>query len=86
LNTTIRVWADEALPWTLRQAALGHLLERLIIDRTPDEITSIMGAFVQRDPWRGSDKSISSYVIDWLRGHFIVLQPTTPAPRSKKKR
>jgi hypothetical protein len=86
LNTTVRAWQDETLPWPLRQAVLGHLLERSITDRTPEEITGIMATFVQRDPWRGTDQSIAAYVMDWLRGHFIMLQPATQSPRAKKKK
>jgi hypothetical protein len=73
LNTVVRVWEDETLQWALRQAALGRLLERLITDRTTAEIKRVMGAFVERDAWRGTSRSITAYVIDWLRGHFIVL-------------
>jgi hypothetical protein len=86
LNTVTRVWEDETLPWTLRQAVLGQLLERLVADRTPQETTNIMATFVQRDSWRGTNQSITTYVMDWLRGHFIVLQPAAPPPRAKKKR
>jgi hypothetical protein len=86
LNTVVRAWQDETLPWTLRQAVLGHLLERIITDRTQEEITGIMATFVQRDLWRGTDQSIASYVMDWLRGHFIMLQPATQSPRAKKKK
>jgi hypothetical protein len=86
MNTTIRVWEDETIPWTLRQAAFGHLLERIITERPPEQITDIMAAFVQRDPWRGSSRSIFAYVVDWLRGHFIVLLPAAQLRRAKKKR
>jgi tetratricopeptide (TPR) repeat protein len=86
LNTIIRIWEDETLSWTLRQAVLGHLLERLIANRSPGEVTDIMATFVQRDAWRGTKQSVSTYVMDWLQGHFIVLQPAAPSPRAKKKR
>jgi hypothetical protein len=75
INMTIRAWENECLPWALRRAVLGNLLERLITDRTQEEITSIMATFVRRDPRRGTSRSISSYILDWLRGHFIVLSP-----------
>jgi hypothetical protein len=47
---------------------LGRLLERLITDRTMDEVKQIMGAFIER----GGNR-FTSYIVDWLGGHFLVV-------------
>jgi hypothetical protein len=73
VNAILRVWDDEAFPWTLRQAALGQFLERLTSERSNDDIVQIIGAFVESDRWRGSPMSIVTYIVGWLRGHFISL-------------
>lgn len=84
LGSNIRIWRDDSLPWTLRQAALGHLLERLIAERSADDAARVMATFVQGDPWRGTDSSISTYVADWLHGHFL-LSVVTPQLRSRRR-
>ncbi|SFH66907.1 tetratricopeptide repeat protein [Bradyrhizobium sp. Gha] len=84
LGASIRIWRDDSLPWTLRQAALGHLLERLIAERSPEDAASVMATFVQGDPWRGTHSSISNYVADWLHGHFLF-SVVTPQPRSRRR-
>jgi hypothetical protein len=73
VNAILRVWNDDTLPWTLRQAALGRLLERLTRERSNDDVVQIVGAFVENDRWRGSSMSIATYIAGWLRGHFISL-------------
>lgn len=81
LSAVLRVWRDETLSGTLRQAALGHLLERLIADRSSLEVAMIMVAVAERDPWPGSGHSLRRYVEQWLRGHFITLAP----PRAEQQ-
>jgi hypothetical protein len=67
-NTVDRIWNDLSLSQTLQQAMLGRLLERLITDRTMDEVKQIMGAFIER----GGNR-FTSYIVDWLGGHFLVV-------------
>ncbi|TCU73661.1 tetratricopeptide repeat protein [Bradyrhizobium sp. R2.2-H] len=85
LGASIEIWRNEKLPWVLKQAALGYLLEQLIAERSSDDVSAIMSTFVQGDPWRGSKPSISNYVIDWLEGHFL-LPALVPQERRARKR
>ncbi|MGJ5077221.1 PIN domain-containing protein [Bradyrhizobium oligotrophicum] len=72
LRAIIGIWRNEDLSWTIKQGALGHLLEQLIGGRTADEASAIVSTFMVDDPWRGSSLSISNYVVDWLQGHFLL--------------
>lgn len=73
VNAVLQIWGDESLFWNTRQAALGRLLECLTRERSADEITEIVGAFVENDRWHGGDMSIVRYIAGWLQGHFIRL-------------
>jgi hypothetical protein len=65
VGAAIRVWTNDALSATLQQAILGHLLERLITDRSIEQIRVIVSSFVERRP------EFAGYISGWLRGHFI---------------
>jgi hypothetical protein len=71
-NTVDRIWNDLSLSRTLQQAVLGRLLERLITDRTMVEVKQIVDGFIERGgKFRGA---FALYILDWLRGHFLVLR------------
>jgi tetratricopeptide (TPR) repeat protein len=67
VGAAVRIWNDKSLSHTIRQAALGRLLERLIIDRPISDVRMIVSSFLQRAP----QNAFAEYIIDWLRGHFI---------------
>lgn len=64
------VWANQSLSWTVRQAVVGRLLERLAEGRTAAELRALIELWLdqaQRDGWH-----IANYIRAWLRGHFVL--------------
>jgi hypothetical protein len=70
-QSAIHIWADESLSETVRQGVVGRLLERVIDERTPDEVRLVLKGWLMAE----SDRSggMHRYMTGWLRGHFISL-------------
>jgi tetratricopeptide (TPR) repeat protein len=66
-------WHDEALPWTLRQAAVGRLLENLCRERPLDQVHVILDSFAAFSRRVIGDGNFDSYLYGWVRGHFIPM-------------
>jgi hypothetical protein len=65
------VWRNDALSFTVRQAAVGELLENLRRDRPIEQIWALMREFLQFGQLTLRDNRFVDYVVDWLRFHFI---------------
>jgi tetratricopeptide (TPR) repeat protein len=66
-------WTNETLPWTLRLAAVGRLLENLCRERPVDQVRVIIGSFAQFSRRVIGDPDFDRYIYDWVRGHFIPM-------------
>lgn len=66
-------WNNERLPWVLRQAAVGKLLEKLCRERALDQVRLIVSAFVNFNSTILKDARFFEYLIGWMRGHFITM-------------
>jgi tetratricopeptide (TPR) repeat protein len=66
-------WSNEALPWTLRQAAVGRLMENLCRERPLDQVRVIIASFAQFSRRVIGDPNFDRYIYDWVRGHFIPI-------------
>jgi hypothetical protein len=73
LGAIAQFWNDGSLPWTLRQAAVGTLLENLCRDRTLDHVRVIIRSFALFNRRILNDAFFDDYLIGWVRGHFIPL-------------
>lgn len=73
LGTIAQFWNNSALPWTLREAAVGTLLENLCRERTLPEVKRILRQFAlfNREVLRNAN--LDEYLHGWARGHFIPL-------------
>jgi tetratricopeptide (TPR) repeat protein len=63
------IWQNQSLSWTVRQAVVGRLFERLTEGRTPSEARAVIRIWLEqarRDGW-----ILGNYVRDWLGGHFF---------------
>ncbi|QWG12421.1 hypothetical protein KMZ29_22370 [Bradyrhizobium sediminis] len=69
--SAVRIWSDERLSETLRQGAIGRLLERVIDERDPVEARLVLKSWLITESERPS--SMHHYMTGWLRGHFINL-------------
>jgi len=67
-------WNNDGLPWVLRQAAVGKLLENLCRERTLDQVRLIIGAFVRFNDQVLDDARFLDYLSGWVRGHFIPMK------------
>ena len=72
-RTAVAVWHDYGLTDTVKQAVVGRLLERLIVERSQIEVRAIVYGWVQLESERARNSSMITYIQGWLRGHFIVL-------------
>jgi hypothetical protein len=72
-QTAVVVWNDQSLTDTVKQAAVGRLLERLIDERSPPEVRAIIYLWVHLENKRLRSGSMITYTLGWLRGHFINL-------------
>jgi hypothetical protein len=72
-QTAVAVWDDQSLSQTVRQAVVGRLLERLIDERTPLEVGAIITGWMQIEYKRAGGGPMITYIVGWLRGHFINL-------------
>jgi transcription elongation GreA/GreB family factor len=72
-QTAVAVWNDRSLTDTAKQAVVGRLLERLIDERSPPEVRAIIYGWVQLENKRARNGSMITYIVGWLRGHFINL-------------
>jgi hypothetical protein len=52
---------------------IGRLLERLIDERREIEVRAIIYEWVQLENKRLGNNSMITYIVGWLRGHFLVL-------------
>jgi hypothetical protein len=66
-------WNNEALPLTLRMAAVGRLLENLRRERSLEHVHLILRAFLSFNQQILRDVRFRDYIIGWIRGHFIPL-------------
>jgi tetratricopeptide (TPR) repeat protein len=66
------IWLDRNLSPTLRQAALGTLLENLSKSRPISHFIFVLRAFAELGS-RLENYDFLQYLRDWLRGHFINL-------------
>jgi hypothetical protein len=66
-------WHNQALPSTLRQAAVGRLLENLCRERPLDQVHVILDSFVAFSRRVIDDRNFDSYIYGWVRGHFIPM-------------
>lgn len=72
-QTAVAVWKEPDVTDTVKQAVVGRLLERLIDERSPAEVRTIIYGWVQIESKRQHRGSMNAYIVDWLRGHFIDL-------------
>jgi tetratricopeptide (TPR) repeat protein len=72
-QTAVAVWNDQNLTDTLKQAVVGRLLERVIDERSLPDVRAIIYGWVQLENERVRSSSMISYIVSWLRGHFINL-------------
>jgi hypothetical protein len=68
-----QLWNNEALPWVLRQAVVGRVLENLCRQRTLEHVHLIIRAFLLFNQQVLKDARFQSYIAGWIRGHFIPL-------------
>jgi len=72
-RAAVAVWNDQSLTGTVKQAVVGRLLERLIDERSLPEVRVIIYGWVQLENKRVRSGSMITYIVGWLRGHFINL-------------
>jgi tetratricopeptide (TPR) repeat protein len=72
-RTSVAVWNDQNLTYTVKQAVVGRLLERVIDERTAQEARGIIYEWVQLEHERAGSGSMIGYIVGWLRGHFVNL-------------
>lgn len=70
-ESAIQIWGDESLSETLRQGAVGRLLERVIYERDPVEARLVLKSWLLTESERPG--GMHRYITGWLRGHFIKL-------------
>lgn len=70
-EAAVRIWGDKSLSETVRQGAVGRLLERVVDGRNPVEARIVLESWLiaETDRPGGMDR----YMTSWLRGHFITL-------------
>jgi hypothetical protein len=70
-QSAVRIWGDESLSETVRQGAVGRLLERVTDERNSVEARLVLKSWLiaESDRPGGMDR----YMTGWLRGHFITL-------------
>jgi hypothetical protein len=69
-------WGDRSLTTTVRQAVVGNILEKLTRERRREEVVAIIKAFDDFAKNAVGSAGLRQYLRVWLRGHFIVLEPT----------
>ncbi len=67
-------WNNGLLPWTLRQAAVGCLLENLCRERALEHVHLIIRSFLFFNERILLDGDFPNYLAGWIRGHFIPLE------------
>jgi tetratricopeptide (TPR) repeat protein len=72
-QTAVAVWKDKNLTDTVKQAVVGRLLERMIDERNLPEVRAIIYVWVHLESKRVQNSTMITYIVGWLRGHFINL-------------
>jgi len=70
-QSAVRIWEDESLSETIRQGAVGRLLERVVDERNPTEARAVLESWLVTESNRPG--GMHHYITSWLRGHFITL-------------
>jgi len=73
IHCIARTWYNNCMSATLRQAVVGHFLERLSQDRPIDHLMLVITMFLRFGRAELQDSSFIDYIRDWLRGHFIPM-------------
>jgi tetratricopeptide (TPR) repeat protein len=68
-GAAVVIWSDRTLSDTLRQGAVGILLERMIADRGSTHAQLVLSTWIEAE--RLNSSNMHRYIIDWIRGHFI---------------
>jgi hypothetical protein len=63
------IWSDRTLSDTVRQGAVGRLLERIIAGRSSIEVRLVLSTWLEAERLNASN--MNRYIIDWIRGHFL---------------
>jgi len=73
----LRLWAEEAPEYSLREKATGIVLESLLRHRRSDwsEAIGYIAAATRRH------HGLGEYIVDWLKGHFLPAPPVDAAFR-----
>ena len=66
-------WNNVSLPSTLRQAAVGYLLENLCRERTLEHVHLIIRSVLTFNQRILRDTEFQDYLARWIQGHFIPL-------------
>jgi tetratricopeptide (TPR) repeat protein len=70
-ESATQIWGDESLSETVRQGAVGRLLERVIDERSPLEARLVLESWLNTESERPG--GMHRYMTGWLRGHFIKM-------------
>jgi tetratricopeptide (TPR) repeat protein len=69
----LQFWKSRDIPSTLRQAAVGLLLENLCRERSLEDVRIVVGTLLLFNRDMLQDNEFGDYIHGWMRGHFMRL-------------